>query len=51
MPDGGGLWQQWERALLPWGGRKVFPSDLESIEADANRYLTFVRVVAHRTAG
>jgi SAM-dependent methyltransferase len=49
MPDGGGLWQQWERALLPWGGKKVFPSDLESIEADANRHLTFVRVVARRT--
>ena len=49
MPDGGALWQQWERALLPWGGRKAFPSDLESVEEDANRYLTFVRAVARRT--
>jgi SAM-dependent methyltransferase len=40
----------WWRALLPWGGRKIFPSDLECVEADANRWLTFVRVVA-RWAG
>jgi hypothetical protein len=48
MPDGGGLWLQWERAILPWGGKKIFPSDIESLEADANRSLTFVRAVARR---
>jgi SAM-dependent methyltransferase len=48
MMDGGEVWQRWERALAPWTGRKPFPSDLESLEADANRYLTFVRAVARR---
>ena len=50
MADGGARWLKWERALEPWSGRKIFPSDLECIEADANRYLTFVRAVARRTA-
>jgi SAM-dependent methyltransferase len=48
MLDGGGLWQRWERALLASGVKKMFPSDLECLEEDAERYLTFIRVVARR---
>jgi hypothetical protein len=51
MSDGGALWQQWERALAPWEGQKPFASDLESLEADANRTFTFVRAVARRLDG
>jgi SAM-dependent methyltransferase len=47
LPDGWNHWLQWERAIERWG-RSPFPSDAEAIEADAGRYLGFVRLVARR---
>ena len=47
MPDGWGLWLQWERAVDAAGG-KQFPSDIQVLEADGGRYLGFVRMVARR---
>ena len=48
MKDGGRLWESWERALDAWGGKKMFPSDLESVSADNDEYLTFIRAVVRR---
>jgi SAM-dependent methyltransferase len=47
--DGGGVWLRWERALAAWTGPKMFPSDVECLQADNERYLTFVRAVMKRT--
>ena len=50
MTDGGHLWLQWEQALDAAGGKKAFPSDIETLEADDNRNLTFVRLIAKRNS-
>jgi SAM-dependent methyltransferase len=49
MPDGWRFWLQFEKALEVWG-KSRFPSDAEALEADAGRYLGFVRLVARRRA-
>lgn len=49
LPDGWQHWRDFERAL-EITGQSVFPSDAEAIEADAGRYLGFVRITAQRTA-
>ncbi len=48
MPDGGALWLQWERNLLESPIEKMFPSDIEVLEADANQYLTFVQAIGRK---
>jgi SAM-dependent methyltransferase len=48
LKDGGEVWLRWERALEPWTGPKMFPSDIECLEADAETYMTFVRAVMKR---
>jgi cyclopropane fatty-acyl-phospholipid synthase-like methyltransferase len=48
MSDGGTVWLDWEKALEPWPGDKMFPSDIECLEADQNQYLTFVRLIANK---
>jgi SAM-dependent methyltransferase len=48
MPDGGSLWLQWERAYEASGIPMIFPSDVETLEADKNEHITFVKVVGRR---
>jgi cyclopropane fatty-acyl-phospholipid synthase-like methyltransferase len=45
MPDGWRLWLQFDRALCA-AGKNRFPSDEETLEADAGQYLGFIRMVA-----
>jgi len=47
MPDGWKLWLQFERACVATG-TNIFPSDEETLEADAGRYLALMRVVGRR---
>ena len=49
-PNGCGLWVQHEKAIVA-AGTNQFPSDVEALEADAGRYIGFVRLVARRRAG
>ena len=48
QPDGWRHWRDFERALEQTG-KSVFPSDSETIDRDAGRYLGFVRIRAKRT--
>jgi SAM-dependent methyltransferase len=48
LPDGWRHWRDFERAA-ELAGKNIFPSDAEALEADAGRYLGFVRLVARRT--
>jgi SAM-dependent methyltransferase len=49
MPEGGRIWLDWERILAETGAN-IFPPDDDVLEADAGRYMGFVRMVARRTA-
>ncbi|MBN2535939.1 MAG: methyltransferase domain-containing protein [Spirochaetales bacterium] len=48
MEDGGYLWLEWEKALEKSDVKKIFPSDVEALEADGNRTVTFIKVIAKR---
>ncbi len=48
MPDGGTVWLEWEKALETYPGEKLFPSDVEVLEEDDNKNITFVRMIARR---
>jgi SAM-dependent methyltransferase len=50
LPDGWRLWRDHDLAAEQ-AGKSPFPSDVETLERDAGRYLGFVRVVARRNAG
>ena len=47
MPDGWRLWLQHDKANVV-AGTNVFPSDLETLEADGGRYIGLIRMVARR---
>jgi len=47
MPDGWRVWQQYNKATDA-AGTNAFPSDVETFDADAGRYLALVRMVAKR---
>ncbi len=47
QPDGWRLWLQYEKACEE-AGTLIFPSEAETLEADAGRYLAMVRVVGRR---
>jgi len=47
QPDGWHEWMQYENACEE-AGTLIFPSEAETLEADAGRYLALVRVVARR---
>jgi hypothetical protein len=50
LPEGCRLWRQWEEVRVVAGAtRRQFASDVQALEADDGRFLTFVRVVARRT--
>ena len=49
LTNGGQLWLQWEKALDQWGGEKRFPPDIEALETDADRYITFTKIVGQIT--
>jgi len=36
------------RAIDSWGGKIIFPPDIEILKADDNRYLNFARIIAER---
>jgi cyclopropane fatty-acyl-phospholipid synthase-like methyltransferase len=44
MPDGWRLWLDWQRAVAPHNAPEI-----AAVEADAGRYLAYVRAVARRT--
>ena len=44
MPDGWRLWLDWQRAVAPHNA-----TEIATLEVDAGRWLTYVRVVARRT--
>jgi len=44
MPDGWRLWLDWQRAVAPDNAPEI-----AAVEADAGRYLTYVRAVGRRT--
>ena len=46
MEDGWKLWSQWQREA--WPDNTV---EIETLEKDAGRFLTYVRLVGHRRAG
>ena len=48
LPDGWRHWRDFERAL-ELSGKAVFPSDVEALEKDQGKTLSFVRAVARRT--
>ncbi|KPJ51846.1 MAG: hypothetical protein AMS16_07315 [Planctomycetes bacterium DG_58] len=48
LEDGGALWLQHERVRPPEKRVNPFPPDVEVLEADAGRYLGFVRMIARR---
>jgi SAM-dependent methyltransferase len=50
LPDGWRLWRDHDLAA-DQAGKSPFPSDAETLERDAGRFLGFVRVVARRNAG
>jgi len=47
MPDGWRDWLQFERVKTA-AGKNPFPNEALMVEADAGRYLGFVRMVARR---
>jgi SAM-dependent methyltransferase len=47
QPDGWRLWLEYEKACEE-AGTLIFPSEAETLEADAGRYLAMVRVVGRR---
>jgi len=47
LPDGWRLWLQCERARIITGTNH-FPSDEETLEADAGKYIALIRMVGHR---
>ena len=47
LPDGWRDWAQFDKAVQASGAAK-FPSEAEVVEADAGRYLGFVRMIARR---
>jgi SAM-dependent methyltransferase len=47
LPDGWCLWLQFEKACVE-SGTNHFPSDEETLEADAGKYLAFIRMIARR---
>lgn len=49
MPDGWRLWRDFEVAAEK-SGKARFPSDAETLDRDAGRYLGFVRLTARRNA-
>ncbi len=49
LPQGGELWLEWERRFASYPGDKLFPADVEALEADQNRFLTFVLAIGQRT--
>jgi hypothetical protein len=44
MPDGWRVWLEWQRAVSPDNSVEI-----EALEADAGRFLGYVRAVARRT--
>jgi len=48
LPDGGALWLQHERVRQPEKRVCPFPPDADILEADAGRYMGFVRMIARR---
>ena len=44
MPDGWRLWLDWQRAVAPGNAPEI-----EALEADAGRFLGYVRAVGRRT--
>ena len=50
MPDGGAIWLAWEQAIEKTEIKTPFPSDQETLAADANQHLTFIEVIGRRTA-
>ena len=46
MPDGWQLWRQWLMAVAPEN-----TTEISTLEADAGRYLGYIRLVARRRAG
>lgn len=55
--DGGKLWLQWEKARMAAGGGftgnafktpQGIPNDIEALETDGGRFMTFIRMVARR---
>jgi cyclopropane fatty-acyl-phospholipid synthase-like methyltransferase len=46
MPDGWQRWLDWQRAIAPDNA-----AEIQALEADAGRYLGYLRVVGHRQAG
>ena len=46
MPDGWQRWLEWHRAICPDNR-----TEIEAVEADAGRYLGYVRVVGRRQSG
>lgn len=49
LPQGWRHWADFERAL-ELTGKGIFPSDVEALEADAGRYIGFVKLAARRNA-
>ena len=49
LPDGWRHWRDFELALEE-AGKNLFPSDAEALDADAGRFITFVRMVAQRNS-
>ena len=47
MPEGWKLWLHWEK-LITAAGANRFLSDEEALEADAGRYMAFIRMVGRR---
>lgn len=47
LPDGWRHWRDFERAVEA-AGTGIFPSDAETLDRDAGRYLGFVRAIASR---
>jgi SAM-dependent methyltransferase len=50
LEDGWKLWRDFERAVEA-SGKGLFPSYAEALDADAGRYLGFVRLIARRAEG
>ena len=47
MPDGWKHWVQYENACDE-AGTLMFPSEADTLEVDAGRYLALIRMVGHR---
>jgi hypothetical protein len=46
MPDGGKVWLEWHRRVHPQNR-----AEIESLEADAGRYIGYTRTIGQRRAG